>query len=121
MAMARYMLAIHSGADDGSSPMTDEDRQRTWAAIGALEADMKAGGAWALSVRMDDPAKAVVVRSRKGRPTRTDGPYAETKEHLGGFYVIEAADLEGALAWAERVSEAVSMPIEVRALAGWAD
>jgi hypothetical protein len=99
--------------------MSDEDRQRAWAAIQALEADMKSSGAWVLSVRLASPADAFVVRSKRDGGSSTDGPYAETKEQLGGFYLIEATDREEARTWADRVSATISMPIEVRELADW--
>jgi hypothetical protein len=63
---------------------------------------------------------ATTVRVRNGRTATTDGPFAETKEQLGGFWVIEVADLDAALAWAERCAEACRAPIEVRPFDGLA-
>jgi hypothetical protein len=57
------------------------------------------------------------VRPSDGEVLTTDGPFAESKEHLGGFYIIEAEDLDAALAWASKVTLAVRTPIEVRPLA----
>jgi hypothetical protein len=62
-----------------------------------------------------------VVRVRGGDALTTDGPFAESKEHLAGFYMIDAEDLDSALGWASRVSEAIGRPIEVRPFAGFAD
>ena len=64
---------------------------------------------------------ASVVHHRDGTRAVTDGPYIETKEHLGGFYVITAADLDEALEWADRTSATVGMPIEVRPFAGFSE
>ncbi len=61
---------------------------------------------------------AKVVRRGPGRPKQTDGPFAETKEVIGGFYLIEAPTIEVAMDWASRVSDAIGEPIEVRPLAG---
>ena len=59
-------------------------------------------------------ATATVVRIRDGEVLTTDGPFAETKEQLGGFWVIKAADLDGALAWAAQATKACGAPVEVR-------
>jgi hypothetical protein len=56
--------------------------------------------------------------AERGRPKSTDGPFVETKEHLGGFYLIEAPDMDTAIEWASRVSDAIGEPIEIRALVG---
>jgi hypothetical protein len=98
--------------------MTEEQRREGWAKVAALEADLEAAQAFVFSARLSDPTEARVVRRGPGRPKPTDGPYAETKEQLGGFYVIEAPDLDAATAWADRVSEAIGEPIEVRPFAG---
>lgn len=80
---------------------------------------MAAADAFVLSVRMGQPSEAKVVRRRgPGRPKVTDGPFVETKEHLGGFYLIEAPDIEAAVGWASRVSDAIGESIEVWPLAG---
>jgi hypothetical protein len=65
---------------------------------------------------MHPPETAKVVRNARGQIVTTDGPYAETKELLAGFYLIEAEDLDAALAWAAKTTEAVQMPIELRPL-----
>jgi hypothetical protein len=68
------------------------------------------------SGKLRDPDTATVVRESGGKVLTIDGPFVESKEHLGGFYIIEAGDLDGALAWASRVTSATKMPIEVRPL-----
>jgi hypothetical protein len=64
--------------------------------------------------RLHGPDTATVVRVADGEVLTTDGPFVEAREHLGGFYVIEADDLDAALAWAAKVTELVGAPIEVR-------
>lgn len=111
--MPQYMLSLHMAAGNDGPPPTEEDMQQHMQAIGALEADMRDKGAWLFSARMEGPDAATVVRKVDGRRVVSDGPYAESKEHLGGFYIIEAADLDEALEWAERTVDATGMPIEV--------
>ncbi|MBI3745115.1 MAG: hypothetical protein HY264_01045 [Chloroflexi bacterium] len=78
--------------------------QAGWALIAALEAEMHAENALLFSARLLDPARAKVVQPRRRMVKTTDGPFAETKEHLGGFYIIDARDLDEALAWAQKVT-----------------
>ncbi len=112
--MPQYLLSVHTGDAPPTEPTSDEEMRRGYERIGALEDEMRAVDALRMSARLTEPAAARVVRRSKGRTITTDGPYAESKEVLGGFYIIEAADLDAALAWAEKTSEAVGMPIEVR-------
>jgi hypothetical protein len=111
--MAHYLLSVHTTQGARRPPMTDEEMQHAMAAIGALEAEMKDGGAWVFSGRLHGPDTATVVRYRDGELLTTDGPFVEAREHLGGFYVIEAEDLDAALAWGAKVTEVVGAPIEV--------
>jgi hypothetical protein len=116
--MPQYMLSVHTMAVEPREPMTAEQQREGYAKIAGLEAEMEAANAFVLSARLSQPSEAKVVRRGAGRPKSTDGPFAETKEHLGGFYLIEVADAEAAVEWASRVSEAIGEPIEVRPLAG---
>jgi len=111
--MPRYLLSTHVVEDEVREPMTDEQMQRTWQEIQAIEAEMKSSGAWVFSGRLHDADTATVVRVSGGEVLTTDGPFVEAKEHLGGFYIIEAADLDAALGWASKVTRAISRPIEV--------
>jgi hypothetical protein len=101
--------------------MTPEQMQQSMAKIGVLEREMKSGGAWLFSARLHEPESATVVRTSNGQVLTTDGPFVEAKEHLGGFYIIEAPDLDAALRWATKVSATIHAPIEVRPIAGWSD
>lgn len=113
--MSQYMLAVHA-SDEPREPMTPEEMQAGFALVEALEAEMRAEDALLFSGRLLDPGQAKVVRPRRRMGRTTDGPYAETKEHLGGFYIVEAPDLDTALVWAQKVTDAIDTPIEVRPL-----
>ena len=114
--MPQYLLTLHSSAEPRPQ-MTREEMERSGAEIMAVNADIKASGAWVYGGRLDQPSEAKVVRQRNSKIRVTDGPFVEAKEQIGGFYIIEAADLDAALGWAERTSDAVGMPIEVRRFA----
>lgn len=112
--MTQYLLSVHGGNGKTQEPMTDEQLRRGYEQVGQLEAEMKASRALVFVGRLHGPESARVVRPSKGRVRATDGPFAETKEHLGGFYIVEAPDLDAALEWASKVTLAINAPIEVR-------
>jgi hypothetical protein len=114
--MTQYMLSVHTVEGEARAPMTDEEMQQSWKEIQALNEELKSAGAWVFSARLHEPDTATVVRMSAGELLTTDGPFAESKEHLGGFYLIEAEDLDAALVWASKASAAVKRPIEVRPL-----
>jgi hypothetical protein len=111
--MPHYLLSAFTVEGEARERMTEEQMQQSWQQIRALEADMKSAGAWVFSGRLHDPDTATVVRPSGGEVLTTDGPFVEAKEHLGGFYIIEAGDLDAALAWASQVTRVISAPIEV--------
>jgi hypothetical protein len=111
--MPRYLLSAHVVDGEARAPMTDEQIQQSWQKIQALEAEMKSAGAWVFSGRLHDADTATVVRVSGDEVVTTDGPFVEAKEHIGGFYIIEAADLDAALRWASKVTRTISAPIEV--------
>jgi hypothetical protein len=117
--MTHYLLSVHSVEGEVRDPMTDEELQRSHQQLGLLEQEMKSAGAWVFSGRLHQPDTATVVRISDGEVLTTDGPFVESREHLGGFYVIQADDLDAALAWASRVTGAIRTPIEVRPFAGF--
>jgi hypothetical protein len=110
--VSHFLLSVHT--DSQPREMSDEDMRRGYERVASLEREMRAVDALVYSGRLDEPSQARVVRKSKGRVHATDGPYAETKEHLGGFYIIDAQDLDAALAWASKVTLAIDTPIEVR-------
>jgi hypothetical protein len=83
-------------------------------ALTALNEEMRAVGAWVFDGGLFPPETATVIRVRDGEVGMTDGPYVEGKEHLGGFTIVQAADLDAALEWGRRLAAATTLPIEVR-------
>ena len=112
--MTRYLLSVHTGADTRPEEMTGDEVQQGYARVAELEQEMESSGALLFTGRLEAPSAAKVVRASGRRIRMTDGPFLESKEAIGGFYIIEAADDEVALDWASKTSAAISMPIEVR-------
>jgi hypothetical protein len=112
--MTKYLLSVHSVEGEPREPMTEEDMRQFMERVGVLEEEMKSAGAWLFGGALHKADTATVVQMADGEVLPSDGPFAESKEHLGGFYIIEAEDLDAALAWASKTTAAVSKPIEVR-------
>lgn len=110
--MKQYLLSIYQ-PDDTAPPENIDDIMRD---LGALNDEMRAAGAWVFAAGLHAPSTATVLRAKGSEVLVTDGPYAEGKEHIGGFTVIQAEDLDAALAWGRRLAEVVTLPIEVRPL-----
>jgi hypothetical protein len=111
MAMKQYLLAVHSVEGESPSP---EDMQQAYQDVNAFNADLQAKGAWVFAGGLHPADTATVVRVKGGDVLTTDGPFAETKEQLGGFWIIKAPDLDAALAWAAKGAAACKGPVEVR-------
>jgi len=111
--MKQYLLSVHSYADNTVN-VSAGDMERLYAQTGAVNEKMKEAGVWVFANGLTEPSDATVVRSVGGKVTATDGPYLETKEHLGGFWIINAPDLDAALKWAAEGSAACEEPVEVR-------
>lgn len=111
--MSHFMLAVYS-TNEPREPMTSEEMARGFAVVHAVEEEMRAANALVYSGRLLEPGRAKVVRSRRRMGNTTDGPFIETKESIGGFYIIDAPDLDAALEWASKVTDAIDTPIEVR-------
>ncbi|HEY0517601.1 MAG TPA: YciI family protein [Solirubrobacteraceae bacterium] len=114
--MTQYLLSVQ-GVDYGAIPAQDEMEQ-TYGAVGAFNEEVKSAGAWVFAGGLQAPDTATVVRIENEETVLTDGPYAESKEHLGGFWVIEAPDLDAAIAWAGKGARACGSPVEVRPFEG---
>jgi hypothetical protein len=110
--MKQYLLAVYS--TEGEGAMSAEEMQRAFEAVDVFNKEVRAAGAWVFAGGLHPSSTATVVRAQGGQVVTTDGPYAETKEQTGGFWVIKAADLDAALAWAAKGSAACGWPVEVR-------
>jgi hypothetical protein len=108
-----YMLMIYSDESEWSRRPTEE-LGKTLAAHKLLEEDMRAAGKFRGGGGLALTDSAATVRFRAGKPIVTDGPFAETKEQFGGFYLVEAGNIDDALAYAKRIPGIESRAIEVR-------
>ena len=113
----RYLLMIHSD-EKAMQAAPKEAAGRMMAAYTAYTTAMKEAGVWVGGERLHPSSTATVVRAKDGKTQVLNGPYAEIKEQLGGYYLIEAADLDAAIAWAARCPGAAVGAIEVRPI--WA-
>ena len=113
--MGQYLLSTYAveGEVEGA-PSTPEEMEAFMEPVAALEDEMEATGTFVFGGALHDPDAATVLRASDGDPVMTDGPFVEAKEHIAGFYVINADDLDAALAWGRKVVEAIDHPIEVR-------
>jgi hypothetical protein len=109
--MTKYLLAVQF---DESAPESEEERREQMTRTAEVTAEMRSAGAWVFVGGLRPSHATTVVRPAGGTTTMTDGPFAETKEQLGGFWVIQCDDLDQALAWAEKCALACGAPIEVR-------
>lgn len=109
--MKHYLLSVVQPVGDPPPPEELEPIMRN---IENLHAEIKAAGRWVFAGGLYPQENASVVRVRHGDVLVTDGPFAETKEGLGGLLIIKAADLDEALAWGRKAAAAVTLPIEIR-------
>jgi hypothetical protein len=112
--MTQYMLSVHHSGGD-LAPLPAEEMEQSFKDVAAFNSELQAEGSWVFAGGLHGPSTATVVRIGDDNSViTTDGPYAETKEQLGGFWVIQAADLDAALALAARGARACRAPVEVR-------
>jgi hypothetical protein len=111
--MKQYLMSVCL-VHDGTPPPTPEEMQPVYDRVGAFNAEVRAAGRWVFAGGLHPPGTATVVRAEGDETLITDGPFAEGKEYIGGFWVIRAEDLDDALAWAARGSQACGSPVEVR-------
>lgn len=108
----QYLLSIYQ--PDGEAP-PPEVLDPIMANLQALNEEMQAKGAWVFAVGLHPPSTATVLRAKDDDVLMTDGPFAEGKEHIGGFTVVQAADLDEALEWGRRLATVLSpLSVEVR-------
>jgi hypothetical protein len=111
--MPVYLLSVHSV--EGQEPPAPEAMQAAFAAVDQFNAKLQEQGAWVFGGGLHPVDTATVVDASKGGDViTTDGPFAEAKEHIGGFWIIKAPDLDAAMTWAAEGSAACAGPVEVR-------
>jgi hypothetical protein len=115
--MPQYLLSVWHD-DDYELDFSSPEAQRQGAQVGEFNAELERSGAWVFGAGLHPASSATVVRSTGGDVSMTDGPYAETKEQMGGFWMIETPDLDAALAWAGKAAAACEGPVEVRPAEG---
>lgn len=117
--MSQYLLSTYAvEGEPPPEPPPPEAMQAMMERIIGLEAEMDASGTFVFGGHLHGPDAATVVRMGETEVIMTDGPFVESKEHIAGFYIINADDLDAALAWAGKVSACVGRPIEVQPFAG---
>jgi len=110
--MTQYMLSVHNS--DTEETLSTDEIDRIYKAVDDFNDKVKAAGAWVFAGGLQPIEAATTVDGTKSEPIVTDGPFAESKEYLGGFWIIEAPDLDAALTWAKEGSAACAGKVEVR-------
>jgi len=116
--MKMYLLSIYQ--PDGPIP-APEVLERIMRDLAAINQELKAAGSWVFAGGLHEPSTATVVRATGGEVLMTDGPFVEGKEHIGGFTIIKAPNLDVALRWGQRLAHATTLPVEVRPFQGEVD
>jgi hypothetical protein len=109
--MKQYLLSVIQPEGDPPPP---EVLDQVMARVAAVTREIKQAGAWVFAGGLHPPSAATVVRVQDGEVLMTDGPFAEGKEHIGGFTIVRTPDLDAALGWAGKFARAIGLPIEVR-------
>jgi hypothetical protein len=110
--MKQYLLSVHMV--EGEPQPSPEEIQQSYKDVDAYNAEVQQAGRWVFAGGLHPADTATVVRAQGDEVITSDGPFAEAKEHLGGFWVLKADDLDDALRWAGRASAACRAPVEVR-------
>jgi len=117
--MTQYLISVwHDDESTYEMDVKSPDVQRLFTQVDAFNNEVQSAGAWVFGGGLTAPSSATVVRSTQGDVSMTDGPYAESKEQMGGFWIIEAPDLDAALQWARKGAAACEGPVEVRPFLG---
>jgi hypothetical protein len=109
--MKQYLLGMYQ--PDGRTP-PPEVLAKVMQDLDAINQEIKAAGSWVFTGGLHPPGTSTVITHQDGQVVTTDGPFAEGKEHLGGFWIINAEDLDDALGWARKITAVTTLPIEVR-------
>lgn len=110
--MNQYLLSVHGV--DGQPMPPKEVMAKMFADVDAFNKILREKGVWIFAGGLHPPSSATVVRPKEGEFLLTDGPFSEAKEHIGGFWVIKAPDLDAAIEWAKKAAVACGAPVEVR-------
>jgi hypothetical protein len=110
--MAHYLLSVYTPAD--GTPPAPEELDAIMKEVAVYNQELRDAGAWVFSGGLEAPDTATVLRLQDGDVLTTDGPFAEAKEYLGGFDVIDVPDLDAALEWGRKAARVIGLPIEVR-------
>jgi hypothetical protein len=110
--MTQYLLSVHYVEGVGATP--PEEMEAAYRDVDALNTVLQEQGVWVFAGGLHEPSTATVVRVENGETLITDGPFAEAKEQLGGFWILECSDLDAALEWAAKAVVACRAPVEVR-------
>lgn len=110
--MPQYLIAVYDQPDSRSRPA--EEMGEIIAAVGGVNQKAMEAGIFVFAGGLHDQSATTTVDARAGKPEITDGPYLESKEYLGGFWVIDVPDLDAALEWAREAAVACRQPLEVR-------
>lgn len=113
--MKQYLLSIYQ--PDGGTPQA-EVLEKVMRDVNALIQETRSAGVWVFNGGLHPPSTATVVRVQGDEVLITDGPFAEGKEHVGGFLIIKVPDLDAALEWARKTARVITLPIEVRPFQG---
>jgi hypothetical protein len=111
--MTQYLLSVHTSEADEAA-ISEDQIQQLYKQVDDFNEKVKAAGAWVFAGGLEPIEAATTVDATNSEPIVTDGPFAESKEYLGGFWVIEAPDLDAALTWAKEGSAACQGIVEVR-------
>ncbi|WP_183094820.1 YciI family protein [Nocardioides stalactiti] len=111
--MTQYLLSVH-GSDEDYAEIDPATMQEMFEAVEAFNTKVRDAGIWVFAGGLESATTATVVDGQGSAPVMTDGPYLETKEHIGGFWIIDVADLDAALDWAAQGSRACQGKVEVR-------
>lgn len=113
--MQQYLLSTYTSSEEApGEPPSQEEMQAFMQRVVALESEMEATGTFVFGGALHGPDASTVVRRGDAELVMTDGPFVESKEHVAGFYIINAEDMDAALSWAGKVTEAIGRSIEVR-------
>ncbi|HEY7324920.1 MAG TPA: YciI family protein [Streptosporangiaceae bacterium] len=112
--MKQYLISVYQ---PDTAPPPPEVLGPVMERVAAWRHELETAGAWVFTGGLQPPSTATVLRVRNGEAVITDGPFTEGKEHLGGFTVVRAEDLDQVLTWSRQFCDITGLPVEVRPLA----